>query len=88
MGKSAVALGDVPEFYVQGLSHIEVMGSVARHVLFTERIVSGKVIRVPTVHIIMPNSAVAIGIQKVLQALPRNNETETIQRLAFGVKAH
>ena len=69
MGRSAIGYNDVPEFYVQGLSHIEIMGSVGRHVLFTERLVGSKVVCVPVVHIIMPNAAVQDGIIKATAAL-------------------
>lgn len=67
--KLQVAAGQVPEFFVSGLDHIEIMGSVSRHVWFSERLVGGKVMYVPTVHIIMPNAAVADGILKASKAL-------------------
>jgi hypothetical protein len=61
--------GQVPEFFVTGLGEIELMGSNARHILVSERLVGGKVILVPVVHIIMPNSAVPEGILKASKAL-------------------
>jgi hypothetical protein len=61
--------GTVPEFFVSALDHIEIMGSVSRHVWVTERTVGSKVIYMPAVNLIMPNCIVSDGILKQTRAM-------------------
>lgn len=64
MGRAAVAPSDVPEYYVEGLGHIEPMGACSRHVLVTKRYIGTKYLLVPAVYIIMPDQNVPDGIMK------------------------
>lgn len=70
--------GSVPVYYVSGLGHIELMtGNNARHILVSEHMVGGKMLLLPEVEIIMPNSAVPDCVMKA---------TRTFALSLFGVQ--
>jgi len=69
MGSSFVMPAVVPEYFVSGVGSIEVMGTVARHVLVSERYVRGRLVYVPAVHIIISNANAQIAILKTAREL-------------------
>lgn len=60
------AAGSVPEYFVSCLDHIEMMGTNARYVLAAEQFADGKMIFLPKLHFIMPNSALPNYLRQVL----------------------
>lgn len=47
------------------------MGTNSRHVLYAERTIGGKVLFVPALHIIMPNSAIPDAIMLTTKTMAR-----------------
>lgn len=62
-----VDLGNAPEFFASGLHNIEVMGPVARFVLYTLRQQGGELIGEPPLSVIMPIDAIGPWIALTLQ---------------------
>ncbi|RTM07436.1 MAG: hypothetical protein EKK31_11795 [Hyphomicrobiales bacterium] len=72
MGKNFMEPANVPEFFVCGVSRIENLGSISRHVLVAERRVGDRVLYIPKVHIIISNANAHIAIMKTARELAFN----------------
>lgn len=70
----------VPEYYVEGLDFIELLGSTSRYVMFDTRTDGGILIRKPKVLIVMQNAALPDALGKCMK-VPCNEIVQSVRRL-------
>lgn len=71
---------DVPEYYVDGLDYIELLGSNSRYVMYETRTEGGIIVRKPKVLIVMQNAALPDALSKAMK-VPCNEIVQSVRRL-------